>query len=214
MCKDTNLSREDLFLLEEYRSANELAYHVDMQRHRLTSYFLTFVGVALAGLLFFLEGKAKINLLGSVEHPIMILLFLTAVIGVLIIYVIARLRRVQFENFRIVNNVRTYFIQEDKKLKNIVELSDKTLPIKETINSGTFYWVLILIVAIALLFVLSAYLFIRILGGSSCIYLTITILPILFILIIIVFSKFYLHFAKPPEPPNYIDDIENQSLKI
>jgi hypothetical protein len=55
-----NITRQDEFLLMEYESATALNNYIDELRNKLTGFYLTFAGVAVAGsLLFFLLQDAS-----------------------------------------------------------------------------------------------------------------------------------------------------------
>lgn len=138
------LEREEEFLLKEYDTAVQLTFHVDEMRSKFTNLFITLVGVAAAAVSLLLQGSAENNRLGNYEILLGIFLLLLGLTGTLVITVIAKLRRVQLEHFRITNNIRKQFLGSNYSLWNVVQLSDQTLP-SPSRTSGTYYWTLILI---------------------------------------------------------------------
>lgn len=116
---------KEKFLLEEYKNAAQLTYHIDELRNRLTSFFLTFVGLAVAGVAILLKGEAEEGLFAKPEGIVTVFLGIISLIGVAIVCILARLRRVQIEHFCIINNVRQYFLKKDYQLWNVVQLSAK-----------------------------------------------------------------------------------------
>jgi uncharacterized integral membrane protein len=151
------LSREDEFLLKEYDSAVKLTFHVDEMRSKFTNLFITIAGAAAAAISLLIQGDATNTTFGNFEALLVIFLLLLALTGILVIMVIAKLRRVQLEHFRITNNVRRHFLRSSYSLWNVVELSDQTLPSPNR-KSGTYFWTLILILLNSYVVALSIYL--------------------------------------------------------
>ncbi len=151
------LSAPEKYLFEEYKTAVKLTYHIDNLRNNLTKFFLTFGGVAVGGVTIILRGDGGGNLLGGIERVIGILLLIVAITGVLIVGILARLRKSQIEHFRIINNIRKYFLGKDYELWNVVQLSGKTLP-KPNRLSGTYMWLLLIIVVNSYILALSIFL--------------------------------------------------------
>lgn len=133
------LSKKELFLFEEYKSAVELTFHMDSLRNKLTNFFISFAGIAIAGFILALKGNDNDIVISNLNEFISVIMILVAVIGHIFICVLARIRKVQLEHFIIINNIRKYFFKNDFELWNIVQLSEKTLP-KARFFSGTYYW--------------------------------------------------------------------------
>ena len=70
--------------------------------------------------------------------------------GLLVIAVLAKLRSVQLEAYRIINNIRREFLTEAPHLWYVVEKSRYTLP-KPTMRSGTYFWILMVVLVSAAL---------------------------------------------------------------
>jgi hypothetical protein len=153
-----NASNKEQFLMEEYKTAVQVTYHIDELRNRLTNFFLTFAGLAVAGLATLLRGEAANAFFGQPEGVVAILLMLVAFIGVVIVCILARLRKVQIEYFRIINSIREHFLQTDYDLWNVVQLSAKTLP-RPNRKSGTYFWLLIIMLASSSMLAAAVYIF-------------------------------------------------------
>jgi len=187
-----NLSREDEFLLKEYYTATRLTFHVDEMRSKFTNLFITIVGAAAAAISILIQGNAKNPTFGNFEIVLGVFFLLLAVAGILVIVVIAKLRRVQLEHFRITNNVRKHFLGTNYPLWNVVELSDRTLPLP-TRRSGTYFWTLVLIVLNSYVVALGVYLLLH--------SLVLGLLALL--LLILIQDDLYIRLANPPEPQVY-----------
>ena len=128
------------FLFEEYRAAKELTFHVDGLRAKVTSYFIALAGLALTALSVLFSAVDRKENEGLIRWDVTLTSLGLAVLGVLVVLIVARLRRVQLESFRIMNNVREHFLGGDVELWNVVELSRRTLP-KPRRWSGSHFWV-------------------------------------------------------------------------
>jgi len=152
-----DLSKEEQFIMKEFENAATLTFHIDNLRNTLTGFFLTFAGLAAAGLAFLLKGEASFDLGLPLPALIAGLLAFLGVLGLAAIKILAKLRGVQLEHFRIMNNVRKHFLGDNHALWNVVQLSDKTLP-KPNRGSGTYYWLVMIMLVTALLFASAAFL--------------------------------------------------------
>jgi hypothetical protein len=150
---ESNLNKQDRFLVEEYKTAVKLTYHIDRLRNNLTKFFLIFGGVAVGGVTILLRGEGKHSFFGKAT-VIGSLLFVVSLMGILIVAVLARLRKVQIEHFHIINNIRKYFIRDDSTLSDVVVLSDRTLPSPNR-YSGTYIWLCMIMVLNSVIFTLS-----------------------------------------------------------
>ncbi|MCK4923112.1 MAG: hypothetical protein KAS71_18820 [Bacteroidales bacterium] len=190
------LSDKISFLLEEYKSAVELTFHIDTLRNKLTSFFISISGIGITGLLLLLKKKNIESDLSDLNEIVSILMFLVTIIGHLFICVLAKIRRVQLEHFGIINNIRKYFYEDSFDFWNASQLSIKTLP-KPVFFSGTYFWLLIIqILNVAILFlgiILIQDNLSNMLSCKGCITLTITALLSFSFQNII-----YFYFAKPP----------------
>jgi len=143
------------FLIEEYNSAIKLTYHIDELRNKLTSFFLIFAGLSSSMISLFLEGKILNNEIDQYKSLSFILIFIS-IIGLVIILILGRLRRVQFEHFNIINNIREYFLYEIPDYKSITILNKDTLP-HESYSSGSYLWTLIISLTSSLILASSLY---------------------------------------------------------
>ena len=109
------LSKEEKFLLKEYDAAQQLTYHVDELRSKLTQFFLIFTGFATAALTLLVKGEAKTTVFEKPEGAVALLVLVAALLGSAFVSIIARLRHSQIEHFRITNNIRTYFLGKNYK---------------------------------------------------------------------------------------------------
>lgn len=151
------LKREDQFLFKEYDSATQLTNHIDELRNKLTAFYLTFAGVAVAGVAILIKGETESKVFDKVEGLVATLLFIVALIGWIVVLGIARLRRVQLEYFRIINNIREHFLGSDYALWNRVQVSRRTLPTPNR-GSGSYMWLLLVILSSSSLLLFSVYL--------------------------------------------------------
>jgi len=186
---------QENFLLKEYDSAVSLTFHVDDLRAKLTSFFVAFGGIAAAGLIVLLKGEA----VAPHWHPagvVSLLMALVGFIGGMVICIVARLRRVQIEHFRIINNIREHFLKNNENLQSVVELSTETLPVANR-RSGSYYWVLILIVISSFYLTFACFSYIHFvrewLEHGQARWLPI----ILFIIVGIILDKLYFRLVTP-----------------
>ena len=195
---------EEEFLIKEYESAGKLTFEIDTLRGRLTNFFLTLSGVAAGGLTLLIKGEVgdKFEL---PEGIIAVLMLLVAILGAVVVGILARLRKAQLEHFRIINNIRKYFLKKDYELWNIVELSEKTLP-NPNRKSGTYLWVLLIIIVSAYLFAMSVYIHIfhiwEVNEYQSMVYLLSVICGLVFAKIL---DWIYLISAKVKRKPLYTE---------
>jgi len=140
MCE---FDKKEKFLIEEYKYANELTFQMDTLRNKLTSFFITFAGIAVTGLILLLKNDSESSPV-NIEQVVSFLLIFVSIIGHLFIIVLAKIRKIQIEYFSIINNIRKKFYgTQDYTYWNIIKLSDKTLP-KPRLFSGTHFWLLII----------------------------------------------------------------------
>ena len=188
------------FLIKEYDSATKLTYHVDELRSKLTGFFITLGGLAAAAFTYILKSDTAKD--GSLNSPMLVNIFilLSSFVGTIVILIVARLRSVQLEHFRIVNNIRDHFLKKDKELWNVVELSAETLP-RPNRHSGSYFWLLLILLITSYYFFLASYIFIFYVLSipilKSWIGYSITIL--VFILTMYFHDKIYIKLARPPD---------------
>lgn len=198
------MKNEELFLLEEYKSAVQLTYHIDTLRNKLTSFFISISGIAITGLLLILKKEEVRNDSININELISILLLLVALIGHIFICVLAKIRKVQIEHFYIINNIRKYFYNNDFKLWNASQLSLKTLP-KPRLFSGTYFWLLIIQVLNFVILYIGIIIVMEMLGDlytcKSLIIFTITA-----IISFLMQNISYFYLAKPPKEKIYSND--------
>jgi len=192
MIDNDDINITDYFLVEEYKAANELTLHVDNFRNKLTSFYLTFAGIALSGIVFLFQNNiVDAKTIYNMTDLIGLLMMLVTVIGFLFIGVLARSRRIQLEQYGIINNIREYFIKNDVRYWNILQLSKYTLP-KARYFTGTYYWVLIIMLLNAVICFIAVYLMCytinNILSLNAIIIGALTILPSLVIQHIMYFT--------------------------
>lgn len=193
----TSNTREDEFILKEYDSALKLTFRVDKLRSRLTGFFLTISGAALAGISLLLQECATEETFVQTYTLVGVFLLVISFLGMLFVGVVARLRRVQLEHFRIVNNIRSFFLGKNLSLWNLVELSSKTLP-SPSRKSGTYLWTLTLfIVNSTFVSVSSNLLLVRVQNISFP--QSDLLIPIISYIVILLFQdRLYFSLAAPP----------------
>lgn len=199
------LSREEEFLLKEYDAAQQLTYHVDELRSKLTQFFLFFTGFATAALTLLVKGETKTTVFEKPEGAVALLVLVIALLGSTFISIIARLRRSQIEHFRITNNIRTYFLGKNYKLWNTVKLSEKTLP-KPNRLSGSYFWVLLIILATSYLYLLTTYIHLTKVFDLPRFNLAYIISGVVFMVSLYLHDKLYFALADPPSPEEYSDE--------
>ncbi len=195
----TELTSEQQFLLKEYDSAARLTYHIDELRNKLTSFFLTFTGAGGAALVIIVKGEQKQFFSDEV---IACLFIVIAILGTIVVAILARCRRAQIEHFAIINRIRTYFLQKNYDLWNVVQLSSKTLPTPNR-KSGTYMWtVLIILVTCGLVCTASFILTNRIEIIQETIW-PIIIAAFLFLATYLLIDQMYFTLASPPPAIQY-----------
>jgi hypothetical protein len=145
------------FLIEEYNSAVKLTYHIDELRNKLTSFFLIFTGISASVLSLYFEDKIK-NVKIDQDSSLALILIFISIIGLIIIAILGKLRKVQFEHFNIINNIRVYFLKGIEDYEKITVLNTQTLP-KESLKSGSFLWTLLISITASIIFAISIYFF-------------------------------------------------------
>lgn len=127
------------FILEEYKNANELTYHIDTLRNNLTNFYFILVGIASAAFFAILRDRVYDFLSFAAFVS-----FLIGLIGIIDVLILAKLRSVQLEYFRIINNIRDEVLGTDlaARWRRAIELSNETLPKKDKITTGSHYWAL------------------------------------------------------------------------
>lgn len=193
------------FLLKEYQAAQDLTFHIDNLRSKLTQFFLVFLGISITGLSLLLKGESSTSFFSSIESPVAIISLIISIIGSISTLLIARLRSAQFEHFRIVNKIRGYFLKTDVQLRNIVELSKFTLPVREKWTSGSYYWALLIILSTSSMYFLTAFLFMK--GSGFSEQVSVKVGLFCFLLSMVVFNFFYMRMSKP------IPEIKYKSIK-
>jgi hypothetical protein len=131
----SQLTPQESLLLEDYKNAAQLTYHVDSLRDRLTAFFVAITGLTGAGLSIALKDDPA----GPAVDIATALLLLLAVLGVVVTLIVARLRSVQIEHFRIISKIRQHFYQDDAAIWAAVELAPGRVP-RPTHTSGSFMW--------------------------------------------------------------------------
>lgn len=205
MCNDSKTQAEG-FLLKEYDSAITLTLHVDGLRSKLTGFYLTLTGIAITGFAIVLKNDENIKLIEDPELLVTTLLFIISIIGLITVVVVARLRYAQLEHFRIINNIRTYFLKKNYDLWNVVQLSQRTLP-QPNLRSGTYLWTCMIMIVSTCLFI----------GGMVLIwykYFDLTKRINLFLSVIfgiaffVIENLIYFRLSKPRELLEYSKDYE------
>lgn len=146
---------KNTYLLQEYDSAIKLTFHIDELRNKLTTIFLTLTTIfgGLVALLF--ENKLLNKEIDEYKSLSLIMIFIS-VIGFIMICILGRLRKVQFEHFNIINNIRSHFLGSSEEYKKITILNFETLP-KESILSGSYLWSSIIMIGSSLIFTFAIY---------------------------------------------------------
>lgn len=199
-----NLDKKEFFLVEEYKSAVELTFHIDSLRNKLTSFFISISGIALTGLFVILKNEDGVSVPKNINEIISILMMTMALLGYILILILARIRKIQLEHFGIINNIRKYFYEDDYNFWNASQLSTRTLP-SPSFFSGTYFWLLLIQVLNVIMIFLGLFLFnnplknILTYNGISC-FLIIGIVSLL------IQNITYFYFASPPVQKTYSVD--------
>ena len=145
------------FILEEYRTATQLTFHIDSLRNKVTGFFLSFAGL-ISGLLFIVIESKQNELIINTGLTVFSTCSFVAVIGLIVTCITAKLRHVQLEHFLIINNIRDYFIdiEKDKKLRKTLVLNSGTLP-NARFFSGTYFWGMLIILTSSTIFSIGMY---------------------------------------------------------
>jgi len=196
------LSREDQYLLKEYENAAQVTFHIDELRNSLTGFFVAFSGLAAAALAFLLKEQPSFNLGIGLPTVVSILLALLGVLGLIVVLILARCRRVQLEHFRIINNIRTHFLGTDVTLWNVVQLSANTVP-APTRTSGTYYWASMIMLATALMLSGAAYLALAKVFVWMCPQCSLVVSAGFFLVVWVLEDRLYMSRAKAPQAVTY-----------
>ncbi len=197
-----NSPTSDDFLLKEYDSALRLTYHIDELRAKLTSFYVTFSGIAGAGLIMLLKGEAG-NTTGFIpEEVVSVLMCFVGLIGLVIVGIVARLRRAQLEHFRIINNIRTHFLREDIELWNVVELSAFTLPAPNR-KSGSYMWVFLIMLIASFFLAFSTFIYTHLALALITATISKWLSLVLFAVFLCVYDRVYMILAAPMARRNY-----------
>mgnify|MGYP003529863046 FL=1 len=198
-------SQKNEFLLKEYDTAIQLTLHVDELRSRFTNLFITIAGVVAAVISLLLQENTNGNTFGKLEVVAGIILILIALVGLLVIAVIARLRKVQLENFRITNNIRKHFLGNSYSLWNVVELSGDTLPMPN-MHSGTYYWSMVIMLLNSYTAALAIYLFLAQVWKLATPPNSFVLAIVGGLIFIVLQNVIYFRLAIPPAPRIYSKD--------
>ena len=148
------------FLLKEYENAAQVTFHADDFRDKLSTFFLSFAGAAVVLVGLIIQDSIKVDYFGPKELTSGVFLVGVGTIGLLILCVHARLRRVQLEHFAMINRIRLYCLRENVDLWNAIGLSMKTLP-KVRLISGSELWALTILLPTTVLFAMAGDFFVR-----------------------------------------------------
>lgn len=149
------------FVIEEYKTAVQLTYHIDQLRNNITSFFLIFAGVLTALMLAVFEKKVDSTFF-DIDKTIYLVCYFIGFVGIIIVLILARLRYVQLEHFRIINNIRKYQtepvndLDNNDRIKEALTLGNQTLPVADFFT-GTYYWLCLVILTGAVIVGLGTY---------------------------------------------------------
>lgn len=193
------------FLFKEYDAAKELTFHVDGLRAKVTSYFIALAGLALTALSVLFSAFERNGNEELTRWVATLTSFGLAVLGVLVVLIVARLRRVQLEAFRIINNIREYVVGGDVELWNVVELSRRTLP-KPRRWSGSHFWVASVQIVSGVGLAVGLYLVMTPIGDALQESASIPVALLAGIALSAGLDSAYLRLARPPARPEYSKD--------
>ncbi len=196
------MERNDQFLVEEYKNANALTFHIDKIRNQQVSFFLTFLGIAIGGVITYYKGDFKALLGFNSNYFVGVLLFIAWLLGLVLVGNLGRLRRIQIEQYGIINNIREHFYEKEYSYWNIIQLSEKTLPVPNR-KSGTYLWVSSLLLLNSILFPLATSFL-----SLPSLYPKLVVPVILFTYgaSFFLMDRIYFHYALPPKQRNYSDE--------
>lgn len=142
-------------LLLEYERSSEFCNHVDGVRNVITSFFLTVVGGVVIVVDKFASGGLGSGPLGSPAVRVVVLLGFVAMVGMLFVMVIARLRRVQLERYSVMNAILDRLTTAADRA--VVPFRDSTVAGRATASAvdrrttGSYFWTLIILLPAAAL---------------------------------------------------------------
>lgn len=186
-------------LLKDYDNAVQLTYHIDTLRDRVTVFFVTVAGIAAAGLSVVLKDPAASSLALDLVAA---LFLLVAALGCAVVVILARLRAVQLEHFRILTKIRQRFYGKDMDLWNAVELSGSTLP-QERRSSGTYAWLALILIVTAFAAGAGTYLLVRVGNDWLSNGVAWGLVAVFGIVLVVALDRVYLRLAKAPDAPVY-----------
>lgn len=203
MCGFTN---KEEFLLKEYDNASKLTFHNDELISKITIYYLTIAGFSATGLTIISKEVPSSIVLPQLHFLFMALLFVIYLVGLFLSMLISRLRKVQLEHFRIINNIRELYLQQDETLWNVLELSKYTLPTPNR-RSGVYFWYF----TIALLnsYYLAFFFYSLFTSINTKYEITIVCFLFMFFYNIIFHDRIYFYFADQYRRRTYIIDADN-----
>lgn len=201
------MEQQDQFLVEEYKNANALTFHIDRIRNQQVSFFLTFLGIIIGGVVTYYKGDFKTSLHFDPDIFIGGLLCLGWLLGLVLVGNLGRLRRVQIEQFGIINNIREHFYKQQYYYWNIIQLSEKTLP-QPNRKSGTYLWISSLMMLNSLLLPLAVYFLVL---PPLYLYIRVPIVLMIYTSTYFLTDKIYFWYAKPPIERKY--SVTNQPFE-
>lgn len=75
------------FIIEEYKTAVQLTYHIDLLRNKVTSFFLIFAGVVTGLMLSVFENKANSNYF-NIDLTIGLVCCYVAIMGIIVVLIV------------------------------------------------------------------------------------------------------------------------------
>lgn len=186
-------------LLKDYDNAVQLTYHIDALRDRVTVFFVTVAGIAAAGLSVVLKDPGASSLALDLVSA---LFLLVAALGCAVVAILARLRAVQLEHFRILTKIRQRFYGDDAALWNAVELSGSTLP-QPRRSSGTYMWLALILIVTAFAAGTGTYLLVRVGNTWLSNGAAWALATGLGLILVLTLDRIYLHLAKSRPAPQY-----------
>ena len=153
-------------LITEYERSSEFCNHVDDVRNVITSFFLTVAGGAVFAIDRYTSGQIRGHSLGSPTARVTYLLAGVAVIGVLFVMTIARLRRIQTERYKIMNDILDAVLTSPHRA--LVPFQNDQIPGLTTSDgpfnrrlAGSYIWTLILVIPTAAVAAIATFLALR-----------------------------------------------------
>jgi hypothetical protein len=188
-------------LLLEYERSSQLCNHVDNLRNVIASFFLTLVAGLAVAVSKYVDGTLPRSRLGTSKQVAAAVCTGVAVLGMLFVMVLARLRRVQLERYLLMNGILDGTL--DPSVRRLIPFQDATVALPGRPRAlhvrltGSYLWTLVIILPTAGAFAVTALVLLSPLHHGPLVR-TSTVAAIA-ALVILVLDRLYYRLSNPPE---------------